>query len=194
MLLPPNRRRSLSDSKVVAAYWVGTTTGALLSALSVWILSGFTEPLGTWGRIVLLLAGALLVWLARHGPLVGVITLPEARRQIPSQVFTNGIYRGAYQFGFEMGTGVRTYVPSIAPYFLLLSVWLAHPTLATALLVGFGFGLGRAIPMMAMLARRTPQVMTQDSGLAAEFLRGKDIYATPLTGLLVLLGAIVLVY
>ena len=191
MLLPPNRRRSISDTKVIAAYWAGTTTGALLSALCIWILSGFTQPFSTTGRIVLLLAGAIFVWLCRQGPLVGVIALPEARRQIPSQVFTNGIHRGAYQFGFEMGTGVRTYVPSIAPYILLLAIFLARPTLATALLAGLGFGLGRAIPMMAMMAQRE---MTTDSDMAAEFLRGKDIYATPVTGLLVLLGAYALVY
>ncbi len=191
MLLPPNRRRSLYDTKVIAAYWGGTTTGALLSALSVWVLSGFTEPLGMRVRIVLLLTGTVFVWLCRHGSLVGVLALPEARRQIPSQVFTSGIYRGAYQFGFEMGTGVRTYVPSIAPYILLLTVWLVRPTLATALLVGCGFGLGRAIPMMVMM---TSQVASKDSGIAAEFIRGKDIYATPITGLLVLLGAFTLVY
>lgn len=188
MLLPPTRRRSIYDTKVIAAYWAGTTSGSLLSALSVWVLSGFTEPLGAGGRIVLLLAGAVFVWLCRQGPLAGVISLPEARRQIPSQVFTNGILRGAYQFGFEMGTGVRTYVPSIAPYILLLAVFLARPTLAVAITAGIGFGLGRAIPMMAQLA------LTQRSADAAEFLRGKDIYATPLTGLLVLLGAFTLVY
>ena len=125
---------------------------------------------------------------------MGVIALPEARRQIPSQVFTNGIQRGAYQFGFEMGTGVRTYVPSIAPYILLLAVFLVRPTLATALLAGIGFGLGRAIPMMVMMTTLAQREMTTGSDIAAEFLRGKDIYATPVTGLLVLLGAFTLVY
>jgi transposase-like protein len=42
----------------------------------------------------------------------------EAGRQVPQDVFARGLYRAALQFGFEMGTGVRTYVPATTPYLL----------------------------------------------------------------------------
>ena len=102
-------------------------------------------------RAVLLIAGAVFFVLCKHGPLAGVVNLPESRRQIPAEVFGGSLVRGAYRFGLELGTGVRTYVPSPAPYILLLAVFLGRLTLADALLVGLGFGVGRAVPLMVQL-------------------------------------------
>lgn len=120
MLLPPHRRRSLFDYKIVAAYLAGTLSGALLTALVVWILSGFTEPLNDGIRAALLIIGGVFVWASKHGPLANVIALPETRRQTPAEVFGGSLVHGAFRFGAELGTGVRTYVPSAAPYILLL--------------------------------------------------------------------------
>lgn len=71
------------------------------------------------------------------------VTLPHRRAQVPTTVVGAGADAGALQFGFEMGSGVRTHMPSNLPYLalgavLLLSNW------AAALLTGLGFGLGRA--------------------------------------------------
>lgn len=151
MLLPPERRRSLLDARVVSAYLAGTVCGAVLTALVVWVLSGFTEPLPDGARLALLGAGGAILWAAKHGPLRGVLRLPEARRQIPAEVFGANLVRGAYRFGFELATGVRTYTPSAAPYVLLLTVLVTRPPLGIALLMGAGFGAARAAPLLLRL-------------------------------------------
>lgn len=188
MLLPLRRRRTSFDHQVVAAYLAGAIAGALLTASLAWLLSGFVEPLDGTVRAALLCGGALFVWAAKHGPLSGRVSLPEARRQIPSAVFARSLARGAYRFGFEMGTGMRTYLPSFAPYVLVLGLVLARPTLAQALLAAIGFGLGRAIPLMVHLRPEDPKLMTRD------FLQGADHrFAQTAAGLVVLVGAMLLV-
>lgn len=152
MLLPPSRRRSLFDAKVAAAYLMGTSAGAVLTALAAWCLSGFAQPLADGVRLALLAGGGVLLWAIKHGPLTGVVALPEARRQIPAQVFGGSLARGAYRFGFALGTGMRTYVPSAAPYVLLLVVVLGRLSLLGAVIVGLAFGFARALPILVQLA------------------------------------------
>ena len=71
------------------------------------------------------------------------VVLPHRRAQVPSTVIAAGGDAGALRFGFEMGTGIRTHMPSNLPYLplgavLLVSSWPA------ALACGLGFGIGRA--------------------------------------------------
>lgn len=185
MLLPSERRRSNFDRKILVAYLLGTTSGALLTTIVVWILSGFVEPLGQGPRAAMLVAGAVLVVLSRHGPLAGFISLPESRRQIPAEIFGGSLVRGAYRFGLELGTGVRTYVSSAAPYILLLAVFFARLTMADALLVGVGFGVGRAFPLLVQL--------TASGAIANSLLRRLDSSASAIAALLTLTGALFLV-
>jgi hypothetical protein len=187
VLLPPGRRRA-QDRRVVSAYLAGAVGGALVTALAAWLASGFVEPLPPPVRAGLLVAGALVVWGAKHGPLAGRVRLPEARRQIPMSVFFGGLVRGAARFGFEMGTGMRTYVPSWAPYVLALALVLARPTLGQALLVALGFGLGRALPLTVHLGAEERLSLTRD------FLQGADHrFAQTAAGLVVLVGGLALV-
>lgn len=173
---------------MIAAYLAGAVGGALVTALAAWLASGFVEPLAAPLRAGLLVAGAALAWGAKHGPLVGRVRLPETRRQIPISVFFHGLVRGAARFGFEMGTGMRTYVPSWAPYVLALALVLARPTLGQAALVALGFGLGRAVPLMVHLGAEERLTMTRD------FLQGSDHRpAQTAAGLVVLVGGLVLV-
>jgi hypothetical protein len=187
VLLPPQRRRSLFDYRIIAAYLAGTCSGALLTAAIAWILSGFTEPLSQGVRAVLLGIGAALIWMCKQGLLSQVISLPESHRQIPAEVFGGSLVRGAYRFGFELGTGMRTYVPSPAPYILILAIILARLTLVNALLVGLGFGLGRAIPLMLQVSA------TGQQRFSHEFLQGTASVAPTATALLVLVGGLSLV-
>ncbi|MGH3929929.1 MAG: hypothetical protein ACRDTF_08135, partial [Pseudonocardiaceae bacterium] len=71
------------------------------------------------------------------------VALPHRRAQVPSKVIGAGSDAGALQFGFEMGTGVRTHLPSNLPYLPLVAVLLIGSWVA-ALLAGLGFGIGRA--------------------------------------------------
>ena len=71
------------------------------------------------------------------------IALPHRKAQVPSAVIGAGGDAGALQFGFEMGCGLRTHMPSNLPYLPLVAVLLVGSWVA-ALLAGLGFGLGRA--------------------------------------------------
>ena len=71
------------------------------------------------------------------------IALPHRKAQVPSAVIGAGGDAGALQFGFEMGCGLRTHMPSNLPYLPLVAVLLVASWMA-AVLAGLGFGLGRA--------------------------------------------------
>ncbi len=71
------------------------------------------------------------------------IALPHRKAQVPSAVIGAGGDAGALQFGFEMGCGLRTHMPSNLPYLPLVAVLLVGSWFA-AVLAGLGFGLGRA--------------------------------------------------
>jgi hypothetical protein len=60
------------------------------------------------------------------------------------------------QFGFEMGTGVRTFAQSPLPHIVTLAIMLP-PGLTEALLAGVGFAPGRlltAVDMPAVASER----------------------------------------
>ncbi|MBO4207683.1 hypothetical protein [Micromonospora echinofusca] len=83
------------------------------------------------------------------------IRLPQNARQVPQDVLHRSLRRGALQFGFELGTGVRTYVSASAPYVLATAVLLGGQRLSVAVLAGVGFGVGRALTPLARRAAGT---------------------------------------
>lgn len=92
-------------------------------------------------RVGLVIAVALFVVTGESG--LHRVTLPHRRAQVPSTVIASGGDAGALRFGFEMGAGVRTHMPSNLPYLPLMAVLLVS-TWPAALVTGLGFGLGRA--------------------------------------------------
>jgi hypothetical protein len=75
--------------------------------------------------------------------------LPAPTRQVPETVFGRGPVRAAFQFGFELGTGVRTQIPASAPYVVAAALALLNPGVIPTLATGVAFGAGRAImPLM----------------------------------------------
>jgi hypothetical protein len=93
------------------------------------------------GRVGLIVAVALFVLAGECG--LHRVTLPHRRAQVPSTVIAAGGDDGALQFGFEMGCGVRTHMPSNVPYLALMAVLLVS-SWAAAVAAGLGFSLGRA--------------------------------------------------
>lgn len=75
--------------------------------------------------------------------------LIQNRRQVPQ--FVNYRYRrsGAFLFGFEMGTGMRTYLPSAFPLALVAGILILTPGVIAGALAGVGFGCGRTLMVLA---------------------------------------------
>ncbi|MDT7712128.1 MAG: hypothetical protein QOG46_817 [Pseudonocardiales bacterium] len=92
-------------------------------------------------RVGLIAAMALFVVAGECG--LHRMVLPHRRAQVPSTVIASGGDAGALRFGFELGSGVRTHMPSNLPYLPLIAVLLVS-TWPVALVTGLGFGLGRA--------------------------------------------------
>ncbi len=124
-----------------------------MSASVLWLLSGLTEPLPAVARYVLFGVGVLALLLRWRG--VVDFPVPQNARQIPQEVFAQHPARAAVRFGFELGTGVRTYLPSSLPYVPALAILLLRPPWLGAVALGLGFGVARgALPAWYELRRR----------------------------------------
>jgi hypothetical protein len=121
----------------------GLLAGGVLSGGVLWLVSGLFTPLPAGVRQGLIVTVALLAALRDAGKLS--LRLPQNARQIPQDVLRRHLARGALQFGFELGTGVRTYVSASAPYAMAAAVLLSGGSYAPALAAGLGFGAGRAL-------------------------------------------------
>jgi len=184
-VLLPSRRRSWFDLRLVSAYFSGAAAGALGTAGFLWIVSGFAEPLAPWARGIGIALAATVVLAAKHGPVRFRVALPENRRQIPAEVFGRSLAGGAFRFGFEMGTGVRTYVPAAAPYVLALGLVAVRPTLAVAGAAALGFAAGRTVPLVVQML-----APAHEEGVAGVMLgRAGAAIASPASFLIVLAGA-----
>lgn len=88
--------------------------------------------------------------------------LPQARRAVPQTVIARWRVEGPLQFGFEMGTGVRTFMPTALPHALLVTLVLAGAP-GPGLVAGVGFGAGRAL--MPLVRSRHPDPRAFDTAL-----------------------------
>ncbi|MBA3573882.1 MAG: hypothetical protein H0W37_02665 [Pseudonocardiales bacterium] len=116
----------------------GALTITLLAVLAGSLVQAVTSPAVAVG-----LLGALAVFV-----LVGEFgahrwLLPHRPAQVPSTVVDQGPDLGALRFGYEMGTGMRTHMPSNLPYLAVASLVLLG-SWPHGLLTGLGFGLGRS--------------------------------------------------
>lgn len=78
--------------------------------------------------------------------------LPQNRRLVPQTILASDAVAGPLQFGFEMGTGLRTFAPSALPLATVVLLLLWSPNALEGIAAGTGFGVGRAL---AIPARRT---------------------------------------
>lgn len=120
----------------------------------MWLLSGLAAPLPPAVRTGAIVAVAALGAARDFG--VVALRLPQNARQIPQDVLMNRPRAGALQFGFELGTGVRTYVPATTPYVLALGLLLSQQGPAATLLAGAAFGAGRAASAVLAYLSRSP--------------------------------------
>lgn len=157
------------------------------SALAVF--AGLASPVPITWRAGLALC--LLALLALHQANILCLDLPERARQIPREVFYERPVRAAARFAFELGTGVRTYITTAAPYGLAVTLVLAPgATTSSALLGAFGaavgYGSGRSWIVLGQVARRRLAVDHPSSWLRAS--SWVSLSASALVALQVLTG------
>ena len=142
-------------ARLAAAFTVGNVLGGTAAAAVAAVVAGFLSPV----PIGLLLAVTTTVLLAFFVLDFAGRTdlLPQRARQIPQEVFHHGIVRGAFRFGFEYGTGSRTHITSVAPFVPLWLLLSLNLEVHMALMVGAGFGAGRALPVIAHLGLGSSQ-------------------------------------
>jgi hypothetical protein len=147
---------------VLLVFVGGLLAGGLTTGLVLWFVGGLARPLSTTVAVSIL-GGACLIAILRE---FGVLrfSLPERRALIPQDVFRRHPLVAGGQFGFELGTGVRTYLPSTAPYVLAIALLLLGAPLAATAAAGLGFGLGRAA--MPLSRRLRGDVDDWDESLA----------------------------
>jgi len=123
----------------------------------------------------LLFMGIDFGWLRLH--------LPQNARQVPQSVVLRGPHTGAFQFGFELGTGMRAYLTTAAPYALVVgAVFIAAP--AEAILAGAAFGAGRATMTLTRFASGNRDAWDE---LLAQRLRLIERACSCLTGVSIVL-------
>ena len=125
------------------AFALGLLLGGLVTGLLLTLLSAFAgllpRPVGL-AVVAVVLALSLTQALGLHD-----VRLPHRAQVVPQEaVLGQSSSSGALQFGFEMGTGMRTHMPSNLPYVALACALLLGPWWA-GLLAGAAFALGRLV-------------------------------------------------
>lgn len=124
------------------SFTVGLLLGALATAAGLLLIGSLLRLAVPGVALRWILAAVAVALIARELGLVS-FWLPQNARLVPEHVNRHGKVFGPLQFGFEMGTSMRTYTPSALPHALaLMIVFLAGPL--AMVMAGAGFGLGRA--------------------------------------------------
>lgn len=128
-------------------FTTGLLAGGATTGLLAVVVGSLLRPLASEGVRALLVVGVSLVILVTE--LSGrQLALPQNSRQVPIWIVRDGSRSGALQFGYELGTGLRTYVPSSFPHLALVAV-LLQASWAQGLVAGIAFGSGRAAMTLA---------------------------------------------
>jgi hypothetical protein len=109
----------------------------------------------------------------------GLSRLPQRRAQVPLRSVQAHPTWGPFQFGLELGSGIRTHVNSSAPYAVVLAVVLLAPSGFAPLLAGLSFGTVRGL---YLLVPARMSVVRGVSGLARVGAIGAWVLAIALLG------------
>jgi hypothetical protein len=137
----------------------GTATGALVGAAGAALVGsiGVAVGLGVLGVVV-------LVGITLDAGAFG-LHLPTVHRQVDEAWRTR--YRGwvwGLGFGLELGTGVVTIVTTSTVY----ATWVAAAlsgSMAGGALIGLGFGLARALPVLTVARVQRPDQLLRVDGV-----------------------------
>jgi hypothetical protein len=134
------------------AHSLALLSGSLLTAVVLVAMAGLAGPLPLPAVAAVCLASAVLLVLQAVVPL----RLPGSRWMVPREWARFGTPSYAALFGFALGTGVITALPSPALYALLAMVEAAPRWWqAVGLMLVFGLARGAMVPLLtARSARR----------------------------------------
>jgi hypothetical protein len=138
--------------RALPQFIAGLLLGGIVTGFMASVVGGLFTVVGHRASMVLVFVSALLFAAVDFGWVR--VRLPQNARQVPQAVMYRGPYVGALQFGFELGTGVRTYMTAAAPITLVTGAALLGDV-GQAILAGATFGAGRALMTMARYASRS---------------------------------------
>lgn len=181
------RARGQRFGVTLTAYLVGSAGGGLVLGALAGTVGVLT--IGASGPTPLALAVAAVVTAAVAGAeLRGRSPLPGPRRQVDEDWLVR--YRGwvyGLGFGVQLGAGVATIVTSATVY-LMVGLAVLTGSLLHAATIGMAFGIGRALPMLAVAGVETPDqlraVQRRIIDSAARVRRTSAIVLFVLAGLL----------
>lgn len=136
--------------RAVSGFLLGVATGGWFTLLVALGLSGLLS----WLPLVVRL-GALSVFLlfAVAHRMGRVHTAPWQRKgMIPETRFFGKPMRNFFVFGAELGTGLRTYLPTWFPHVLAVAHLLGLGSVATGAAAALGWALARTRPLLAVRA------------------------------------------
>ena len=188
------RGRGFEFSTTATAFIVGSavgglTTGAAFGAIGHGITWALAQP-GSSAKLAVLafsaLTAAMIEWRS--------IKLPSVERQVNEDWLSE--YRGwvyGIGFGFQLGTGLLTYVTSAAVLLWLTSIVLAG-SISGSLIIGIAFGLSRGLSILSVSRVQSPQDLVRfHRSLAARAGLVARIGSLCLIGLGVFAGIVALV-
>lgn len=160
MLPSPGGRNPWHFRRLAMWFVGGLFLGGLATGLILSIISGLVSPVPI---ILRKLAAGVVIGLAVTHEFGSTLLLPQNGRQVRQTILRDDRRQGLLQFGFELGTGVRTFVTSGAPYIaaavaLLLAGDWWHPAAA-----GVAFALGRV--SMTLTRAGAPSIPAWDRRL-----------------------------
>ncbi len=141
------------------ATWLACVTftlGAVIGGVVTFgALSLLGDALQTRGTTVALAVAAAVAALAAAGEWAGIRVVPQIRRQVPEPWRRSmPLPLVGALYGLLLGLGFTTFVLTLAVWALAgIAIALGSPE--AGLLIGVAFGLGRAIPVIAMAPRLT---------------------------------------
>ncbi|UUW92646.1 hypothetical protein [Pimelobacter simplex] len=143
---------------LIASVWRGWARGTFIAGLllggllatSIAVAVGSLVlrswiPEGTTRRAVVGVV-VVIAWARDAG--VVRFKIPQNARQVPEAIALQGQRLGAFQFGVEMGTGMRTFMTSMLPHVVVAAALLLCSWPEGAFM-GICFGFGRAIVPLA---------------------------------------------
>jgi hypothetical protein len=147
-------RRADGGARLVATSCATFALGALAGgAITFTALAALGSALGGAGSEAGAIVAGTVALSCALGELLGVRIVPQIRRQVPEPWRrTLPLPLAAGLYGVLLGLGFTTFVLTLAVW-ALAGISVAIGELQAGLLIGLGFGAGRALPVVLMAPR-----------------------------------------